>query len=301
MSNPGEGKVVMGCLAPHPPHLIFASNPPQNEPISSGAGAWKELLDGYASLQRAIENQEFDVIIVHTPHWKTVVGHHLLGVEHFKGLSVDPIFPNLFRYNYDLKIDVELSEAIAAEGEARGISTTMMRNPDFRVDYGTLTTAHLAAPDWPLPLVVISSGRPYFYFNNEVGDREMIALGEATLAAVKKSGKRALLLASTSLSHRHFTEEPADPEDPRFESIYNANQLAWDERYMKLIRDGKGRQLLAEMPDFIEQSISECKDGSFTWLLAALGVPDYPGTIHGYGSIIGTGNAIVDWTPGGDA
>jgi 2-aminophenol/2-amino-5-chlorophenol 1,6-dioxygenase beta subunit len=51
------------------------------------------------------------------------------------------------------------------------------------------------------------------------------------------------------------------------------------------------------MPDFIEQSISECKDGSFTWLLSALEVPTYPGHIHGYGSVIGTGNAVVEWTP----
>ena len=33
----------------------------------------------------------------------------------------------------------------------------MMRNPDFRVDYGTITTAHLTDPSWSKPLVVISS------------------------------------------------------------------------------------------------------------------------------------------------
>jgi 2-aminophenol/2-amino-5-chlorophenol 1,6-dioxygenase subunit beta len=295
------GTVVSGCLAPHPPHLLYAMNPPQNEPEATGAGAWKSLLDGYDSLRESIANKEFDVIIVHTPHWKTVVGHHILGVESFKGLSVDPIFPNLFRYNYDLKIDVELSEAIAEEAEARGLVTSMMRNPDFRVDYGTLTTCHLVKPEWDTPIVVISSGRPYFYYNNDVGDREMLALGEATLAAIQKSGKRALVLASNSLSHRHFTDEPEDPEDPSFESIYNDNQLAWDKRWLSLITEGKGRQLIAEMPDFIEQATSECKDGSMTWLLATLGVPDYPGVVHGYGSIIGTGNAIVEWTPGGES
>jgi 2-aminophenol/2-amino-5-chlorophenol 1,6-dioxygenase beta subunit len=110
-------------------------------------------------------------------------------------------------------------------------------------------------------------------------------------------GRKALLLASTSLSHRHFTDEPEDPEDPQFESIYNPNQLAWDERILQMIRAGDCKQILAEMPDFIEQSISECKDGSFTWLLSALEVPTYPGHIHGYGSVIGTGNAVVEWTP----
>ena len=31
------------------------------------------------------------------------------------------------------------------------------------------------------------------------------------------------------------------------------------------------------MPDFIEQAMVETKDGSLTWLMGALGIPDYPG------------------------
>ena len=26
------GEIVAGVLAPHPPHLVYAENPPQNEP-----------------------------------------------------------------------------------------------------------------------------------------------------------------------------------------------------------------------------------------------------------------------------
>lgn len=292
-----KGRIVTGALAPHPPHLIYAENPPQNVPEASGTGAWRTLTEGYQKLRTSLDKKDFDVIILHTPHWKTVVGTHLLGVPAFKGLSVDPIFPNLFQYNYDLKVDVVLAEAIAAEAAKRGLKTTMMRNPDFRVDYGTITSCHLVRPAWDIPIVVLSSSRDYYYFSNDYGDRQMITLGEATRDAVVASGKRALLIASNSLSHRHFTEEPDDPEDPRFESIYNAHQQRWDERIMGFIRRGEHKQLLAEMPQFIESAISECKDGSLTWLLGALGVPDYPGVIHGYGSVIGTGNAIVEWTP----
>jgi len=279
--------------------LVYATNPDENEPTATGSGAWKSLLDGYASLRKSLDAKEFDVIIVHTPHWKTVVGHHFLGVPRFENLSVDPVFPNLFRFNYALNVDVALSEAIAAEASRRGLVTKMMRNPDFRVDYGTITSCHLALGQTDIPLVVISSASPYYYYSNEVGDAQMMALGQATRAAIHSTGRRALLLASTSLSHRHFTEEPADPEDPRFESIYNENQRAWDERIMDLIKAGNSQQILAEMPDFIAQANSECKEGGFSWLLAALDMPTYPGHIHGYGSVIGTGNAIVEWTPGG--
>ena len=27
-----KGRIVGGYLAPHPPHLVYAENPPQNEP-----------------------------------------------------------------------------------------------------------------------------------------------------------------------------------------------------------------------------------------------------------------------------
>jgi 2-aminophenol/2-amino-5-chlorophenol 1,6-dioxygenase beta subunit len=290
-----KGEIVSGCLAPHPPHLVYAANPSQNEPRSSGAGAWQSLHESYQKLQQSLDAKDFDVLIVHTPHWKTRIGHHLLGVPQFSGLSVDPIFPNLFRFNFELEVDVELSENICAAAQQRGLEMHMMRNPDFRVDYGTITSCHLAHPQWDKQIVCISSGRTYFDYSNEAGELEMLALGAATREAVEKSGKKAVLLASTSLSHRHFTSEPADPEDPQYEYIYNNNQAAWDDHILGLMREGKCQQILDEMPDFIEQSISECKDGSLTWLFGALGVPDYPANVYGYGTVIGTGNAVVEW------
>ncbi len=293
-----SGCIVAGCLAPHPPHLVYAANPPQNEPRSSGAGAWQGLLDAYASLRSSLESKEYDVLVVHTPHWRTVVGHHVLACPEFKGLSVDPVFPNLFRYRYDLRVDVELAETMAEEGEAAGLVMKTMRNPDFRVDYGTLTCCHLVRPEWDLPIVALSSNRAYTYFSSEYGDREMLTLGEATRRAIEKTGRKALVLGSCSLSHRHFTEEPADPEDPAFEHIHNRNQALWDERVLGHMRGGDCATLLAEMPDFIDQAVSECAEGSLTWLLGALGIPDWPATVHGYGTVIGTGNAVVEWGPG---
>lgn len=287
--------IVAGVLAPHPPHLVYAENPPQNEPRAECG--WEELRWGYERLRKSLSEVDYDVLVVHTPHWKTVVGTHLLGLPHFKSKSVDPIFPNLFRYSYDLQVDVALSEAIAAEGAAAGLTTKLMRNPDFRVDYGTITACHLVNPAWDKPIVVLSSNRAYFYFSNEVGDQEMLALGRATARALLRSEKRCLLVATNSLSHRHFTEEPDPPEDMSNEHVYNHNQYLWDMRVLNLMREGKTRQLIDEMPDFIEHALSECNDGSLTWLIGALDFPTYPATVHGYGSVIGTGNAIVEWRP----
>ena len=50
-------------------------------------------------------------------------------------------------------------------------------------------------------------------------------------------------------------------------------------------------------PAITEQAIAETKDGCLSWMLHALGVPDYPAVVHGYGSVIGTGKAVVSWVP----
>lgn len=293
MAEPG--RIVAGALAPHPPHLVYAENPPQNEPTAQCG--WETLRWGYERLRRNLEKKDFDVIIVHSPHWKTVQGTHVLGVPHFESLSVDPIFPNLFRYHYSLDVDVELAEAIVGCGRDRGLEMQLMTNPDFRVDYGTIVALHMVRPQWDIPIVGVSSSRSHYYFNNDVGTAEQLSLGEATRRAVEKTGRRALLLASNSLSHRHFTKEPSIAEDMSQEHIYHHGQYLWDMHVLNLIRQGQCAQLLDEMPDMIEHATSECKEGSLQWLLGALGVPDYPGEVHGYGTVIGTGNAIVEWDP----
>ena len=289
------GSIVAGALAPHPPHLVYAENPPKNEPRAECG--WEELRWGYERLRASLATKDFDVIVVHTPHWRTTRGHHVLAHPHFKGLSVDPVFPHLFRYTYDLKVDVGLAEAIVEETRVAGLLGVPMRNPDFRVDYGTIISCHMTRPTWDLPIVAISSSSAYDDFSVEVGDAQMKALGVATRRAVERSGRRALLLASCSLSHRHFTREPKVPEDMTHEHIYNYNQYLWDMRMLGLLRQGRSRQVVEESPDFVEQAVSETRAGSLTWLLSAMGFPEEPCTVHAYGTVIGTGNAIVEVPP----
>jgi 2-aminophenol/2-amino-5-chlorophenol 1,6-dioxygenase subunit beta len=290
-----KGEIVFGALAPHPPHLVYADNPPQNEPRSEGG--WEVLRWGYEKLRGELAAKDYDVIIVHSPHWRTVVGHHFLGVPHFESVSVDPIFPNLFRYHYSLDVDVKLAEAMCEEAASVGLPTKMMRNPKFRIDYGTITACHLVNPKWDKPIVGVSANGAYDYFGNDVGDRQMVALGEATRRAVEKLGRRAVVIASCSLSHRHFTVEPPIPEDMSHERIYNHNQYLWDMHVISLMKQGRAREILDEMPDFIDQSVSEARAGSLTFLLSTLGFPSYPADVHAYGTVIGTGNAVASWDP----
>lgn len=288
-----KGQIVAGALAPHPPHLVYAENPEQNEPKAECG--WETLRWGYERMRKNLDAKDYDVLIVHSPHWRTMVGTHFLGVEHFKSISVDPVFPNLFRFHYDLKVDVELSKAIHDEAASMGLTTQMMTNPNFRVDYGTIISCHLTNPAWNKPIVAISSNGASMYYSPDAMQRLMVQLGEATRKAVEASGKKAVLLASNSLSHRHFVVEPEIPEDMSKEHIQHHGQYLWDMKVIDLMKQGKTKELIEILPDFTEQAIAETDGGSLTWLLSALGYPEYPAEVHAYGSVIGTGNAVVEW------
>ena len=288
-----SGQIVAGCLAPHPPHLVYADNPPQNEPRAECG--WENLRWGFERMQRDLP--EYDVLMVFSPHWQTYVGTHLLGVPHFKNLSVDPVFPNLFRFHYEMDVDVDLAEAIHEEAVAEGLEMKMMRNPDFRVDYGTIVSCHLTRPSWDLPIVSISSNRSASYYCVEVMQEMATALGRATRKAVEASGKRAVLLSSCSLSHRHFTTEAEIPEDMSREHITSHALYLWDMQLIEMMRKGQTRQMVDVMPEFITQAISEMDAGSFAWLMSALGYPTDPAEIYAYGTVIGTGNTVAAWYP----
>jgi len=287
------GKIVAGFLAPHPPHLVYGENPPQNEPRSQCG--WEQLRWAYERARKTLDELKPDVLLVHSPHWTTQLGHHFLGVPHLKGKSVDPIFPNLFRYDFELDVDVELAEACCAEARNAGLVTRMMRNPGFRVDYGTITTLHMMRPQWDIPVVGISANNSPYYLNLGEGLGEMDILGKATRRAIEKTGRRAVLLASNTLCHWHFHQEPLIPEDMSQEHPQTFDGYKWDMRMIDLMRRGQTQELFRVLPQFIQEAFAEVKSGAFTWMYAAMGYPNIPAELHGYGNVIGTGNAVMEW------
>lgn len=289
------GRIVYGALAPHPPHLVYAENPPQNEPRAECG--WEMLRWGYERMRRDLSAIEYDTIVVLSPHWQTYVGTHFLGVPHFESLSVDPIFPNLFRYHYKLDVDVPLAEVLCEAASQEGLVTKMMRNQDFRVDYGTIVSCHLTNPAWDKPIVSISSQRSSAFYSVDVMQEQMLALGRATRRAIEQSDRRVLLLGSESLSHRHFVTERAVPEDMSAEHVTNHHQYLWDMRLIDMLRKGRSREVLDLMTEFTEQAASESDSGALTWLLSALDLPEYEAELYAYGTVIGTGNAILGWRP----
>ena len=171
----------------------------------------------------------------------------------------------------------------------------MMRNPNFRVDYGTITTLHMMRPQWDIPVVGISANNSPYYLTTEEGLEEMDILGKATRKAIEESGRRAVLLASNTLCHYHFSVEPVPPEDMSQEHPQNYDGYLWDMRMIDLLRQGKTSEVFKLLPQFIKEAFAEIKSGAFTWMFSAMEYPELAGELHGYGTVIGTGNAVMEW------
>ena len=294
-SREEKGSILSGWLAPHPPHLVYGENPPQNEPKSRGG--WESLRFAFDACRQSIKTLKPDVIIVHSPHWQTVVGHHLLCVPKLSGLSVDPIFPHLFRYKFEMDVDCDLARAIFEEGRSAGLTMKRMENPEFRVDYGTIVALHMMNPDWDIPVLAISANNSPYFYDDDVAQDEMLKLGIATKNAIEKTGRRAILAASNTLSHLHFSKEPNPelPEDMSREHIFSQPQYEWDMKVIDMLRRGDLDAYFKCLPAFMKETFAEVKAGSLTWMLSAMGMPKIPAKFHGYGSVIGTGNAVMEW------
>ena len=305
MSSSRTGNIAAGFLAPHPPHLVYGENPPQNEPKSRGG--WESLRWAYENCREKIKSIKPDVILVHSPHWQTTVGHHVTAVPSLKGLSVDPIFPHLFRYRFDMQVDHELADSIYEAGRDCGLTMKKMVNPNFRVDYGTITSLHLLNPDWDIPVVAVSANNSPYFYDDRTAQDEFFKLGEATRKAIEASGKTAVLAASNTLSHLHFSAEPNPelPEDMTKEHVFSQGQYEWDVRVINLLRAGKTEEFLEIMPQFIKEAAAEVKAGGLSWMLSAMEFPRIEAQLHGYGTVIGTGNAVMEWdltgAKGGDS
>ena len=165
--------------------LLTINREPGAKPTKS-RGGWEPLRWAYDNCRTRMKEQKPDVIIVHSPHWQTVVGHHVTCVPKLSGLSVDPIFPHIFRYNFEMDIDVELADAIAAEGQESGLTMKRMTNPNFRVDYGSIVSLHMMNPDWDIPIVCVSANNSPYFFDDDVAQDKCLSWAKLPNAQLRK-------------------------------------------------------------------------------------------------------------------
>ena len=58
---------------------------------------------------------------------------------------------------------------------------------------------------------------------------------------------------------------------------------------------GEIKEVMRLFPDWVDEAFAEVKSGAFPWMMAAMDYPTVPAELYGYGTVIGTGNAVMEW------
>ena len=282
---------------PHPPHLVYAENPPQNEPRSTGG--WEVLRWGYEELRRRLARPRAG----RARRARAALDHD---GRPPRQLRAEPA-RDLRRADLPAPVPLPLrlppptstwprrsSPRPTAPGLVDQRAARRRRARRLRDD-------RRAAPGQPGRGTSRSCrSRPTTTRTTTPTPRSTRWRRSAPRPAARSSapGRRAVLLASNSLSHLHWDREPDLPEDMGAERPFDHHQYAGDMELLQAVREGPtvaaaGRPSRSTS----RRPQSETKAGSLTWLLAAMGWPDIAGDVLAYGTVIATGNAVVEWVP----
>ncbi len=259
-------------LLPGLPHLTDA-----------GTG-WNDLKQAYATVAENIKHVQPEVIVIYSSQWVSVLGHSFQADPNPKGLHVDENWYEFDDFNFNFKIDTELTTLAEEKTKAKGLATKLINYDGFPVDTGTLVALKHINPDNTIPVVILSS-------NIYAGRKDTETLAQSVHDAVAESGKKAVFVAISSLSH-HFHTQDITPET---DSIADASEDTWNKKILGLMEDGKNDAVAECAGEFAKQARAEMQFKAFYWLNTVSALNDTKATVHAYGPVWGTGNAVVEY------
>jgi len=275
-----DNPVLFGLYVPPHPHPLLA--PDQNK-------GWGELRAAYDECRQRIEESEADVIIVYSTTWPSIVGHQFQVQPEPEWVHVDDDFHFLGSMPYKFKMDVEFGNAYKDAAESRGLHSRTVAYHGFPIDTGSVVALSLLNPDNRIPACIISSN---MYANRA----ETIVLGKAARDALKAQGKKAVIVAVSSLSNRMFTKH-VDPVDDR---IHSAKDEEWNRKILEFFEAGRLEDL-SQLSRDIHGQIRVQKVVAYKpawWMAATMGQHNnYDGEVLAYAALHGSGGAVIQLTP----
>jgi 2-aminophenol/2-amino-5-chlorophenol 1,6-dioxygenase alpha subunit len=269
-----SGTILSAAWIPGLPHLLSSERSPK----------WAELKRGCETLAQGISEVKPDVLVVYSTQWFSVLGTSFQAHPHPKGLHVDENWYELGDLPFDFKTDAALSTALAKAVQGPGMPTKTVNYGEFPIDTGTIVAMRLLNPEGKIPVSIVSS---WVYADAE----KSAALGRLMRAEIERSGKRAVLVASSSLSTRFFT----DDIDPRQDKISASGDDEWNRRLLGLFEGGKLGEASKLAGEMARQVPVDMQLNAVHWLKGALGETTAPGRVIAYGPLWGTGAAAVEF------
>lgn len=278
------GEVVGAGLLAHVPTIML----PEQIRRELNDGQEISLVPGLRKLRAEVfDRLDYDTVIVLDSHWATTVEFVVTAQDRRAGLFTSEELPRgMTRIPYDFLGDPELARLIGDEGAAAGTWMTPIDDPYLPIFYATINL-------WDFLGRGLPDKRWISVSVCQTGDTEdFLRAGRAIKAAIDKSHRKVLLIASGALSHTFWPlrelrkHEASDPQH-----IFTAAARAADEQRIRWFQEGNHAQVLATMPEFLTFR-PEARFAHYLMMIGALGEGAVvaPGRLYSeYENSIGTG------------
>ena len=276
---------------PSVPLSLIVPGLPQPLLAPEACESWARVRHGFERARElvaeAVEREGADVLFLYSSQWPSVLGHQVQGAADLQWTHVDPEFHELGSMPYRFAFDGALARTVVERAEARGLHARAVEYPGFPVDTGTVVARTLLDPARRLPCVAVSC--------NMYADRaETVVLGKACLDALAATGRKAVAVAVTGFSSRMLAEAFTPAEAPQRERISLARDDEWNRKILELLAAGRLEDVSQLARSFHREARADQKFKAVWWLTALHGGHNrYTGDVLAYGSVQGTGAAVV--------
>jgi len=241
-----NGGIYRGIVVPHAPRMGKPEIVPDFQ---------KDIVAGIAAMGEDIRADKPDVMIVCSTHHVSTFNWIVSTVAAHKNHCVAMEAPDMISGElYDYQGDAELGMAIKSEIEVSGYPCVENASEYYAWDYGTWVPVHYMVPEGDIPIVIV----PVVHAADLA---ESYKVGQAIDAACRKTGRRAVLVASSALAH-HLVRGPAEwPTEER---------QAADRKFIELLLKGDIETAWNGFDDYARLVVAEMGGRALATLLGGL-------------------------------
>ena len=256
------GEVIGAAIVSHVPTIML----PKEVRYEINEGKEISLIPGFQKMRKELfDVLQPDAVIVLDTHWHTLLEYVVTSHSRRTGKYTSEELPRgMSQVPYDLKGDPELAELIAKVGTAKNIRTTACDDPCLPINYGTVNVAHY-----------LEKGEAWLSIGCPMTStaQDDVAFGHALGEAIRKSGKRVVLLASGSMSHTFYPMQELlkyESSDPK--NIFPGCREA-DEKRIAWFKQGNHAAVIDNMNDFYKYK-PEARFSHYLMMIGAIGGRD---------------------------
>jgi aromatic ring-opening dioxygenase catalytic subunit (LigB family) len=284
-----DGRIVGAAVVSHHPGLMQC----EDFRRLMGAGRDSDLIAGYARLRERIDAVAPDVVVIFDSHWFTT-GYHLVDAgDRYAGTFVSDEMPwYLHGVPYDYRGHPRLARAMEVASRECGGHVRAIANPGLGRQYATLNVVKQLGLELDgLPVVSVSSCQNCRW-------QHFLESGAQIAEGIRRSGLRAVLLASGALSHR-FVDIDWKPVHPRIfheSNVSSPENVKSDKDAIELFRQGRHDRVLERWDSDFRRRPWEAFGAHYLQMVGALGGADCRAkgeTLSEYENARGTGNVHV--------